>query len=157
MALSRLEGEGWSMAIIGSGTSESRLREAIAEAGLTRTQIYTSVDELGPWYCRASLLLVTSRIESFSLVLAEAMLAGVVPLAYATDGPSFILEDFPGLLVEPGNLEALSKRLAELATSGEFVLTRERLRASIEARFSPDMVIDQWREVIQVCERVEPC
>jgi len=157
MALSRLEDQGWSMAVIGSGSSESRLRETIAELGLSRTEIRNSVDELGPWYARASLLLVTSRLESFSLVLAEAMLAGVIPLAYATDGPSFILEDFPYLLVEPGNLEALSRRLTELASSGELDPTRERLRASIEARFSPDIVADQWRDVIQVCDGPEPC
>ena len=157
MARSRLEQQGWSMAMIGSGSSEPRLRQLITDLGLSRTDIHSSVDDLGPWYARASLLVVTSRLESFSLVLAEAMLAGVVPLAYASDGPSFILEDFPDLLVDPGDLDGLSQRLKKLAANADLDPIRERLRGSIEGRFSPDVVVDQWRKVIRVCHGLEPC
>ena len=157
MSLSRLEEQGWSMAIIGSGSRESRLRQLIAEQGLTRTHIHPPADDLGPWYARASLLVVTSRIESFSLVLAEAMLAGVVPIAYASDGPSFILEDFPNHLVGLGDAELLSRRLVEFAANAELGPLREKLRASIDTRFAPDAVIEQWREMIEACDGLGPC
>ena len=154
MAASRLEDRGWSLTIIGSGSCEERLRELIGELGLKRTQIRGPVDDLTSWYARASLLLVTSRIESFSLVLAEAMRSGVVPIAYASDGPSFILESFPDQLVAMGDIDALTKRLAGCATAQDLEHVREELRKSIEERFSPPDIARQWQELLDLAT---PC
>lgn len=148
MALSRLEDEGWSLAIIGSGSRESELRALIDELGLTRSHIHASVADLAPWYARASMLLVTSRLESFSLVLAEAMLAGVIPVAYASDGPSFILEDFPQNLVPMGDVDALARRLVEFANEFGSAWLREQLSTSIESRFSPGVVLAHWQDLL---------
>lgn len=157
MAASRLEDQGWSLTIIGSGSREERLRELIDELGLRRTHIHGTVDDLAPWYARASLFLMTSRLESFSLALAEAMLSGVVPVAYASDGPSFILGDFPDHLVEMGNIETLSERLAGFASSRDLKPLRRQMRRSIEDRFSPDLIGGQWVDLIQACDGPKPC
>ena len=149
MAISRLEDEGWSLTIIGSGTREGELRRLIDELGLTRTRIHASVDDLGPWYARASILLVTSRLESFSLVLAEAMLSGVVPVAYASDGPSFILEDFPEHLVAMGDVHVLAERLGDFAKASASGALRQRLSASVQARFSPEVIGEQWKALLE--------
>jgi glycosyltransferase involved in cell wall biosynthesis len=149
MAMSRLEDEGWSLAIIGSGSREGELRKLIDELGLTRTQIHPPVDHLRPWYDRASILLVTSRLESFSLVLAEAMLSGVVPLAYVSDGPSFILEDFREQLVAIGDVPALAERLVHFAKASGSDRLRQQLSASIHERFSPDVIVEQWKALLE--------
>lgn len=148
MAKSGLENDGWSLAIIGSGNREAQLRSLIDDLGLTRTHVHAPTQDLASWYARASLLLVTSRLESFSLVLAEAMLCGVIPIAYASDGPSFILEDFPDHLVDIGNVDALAKQLTRFGSQPNFEL-REALRGSIESRFSPDVVVEQWRDLLE--------
>jgi glycosyltransferase involved in cell wall biosynthesis len=147
-AQSNLEEDGWSLAIVGSGSSEAALRGLIAELRLKRTVVRTGAEDIGPWYQRTSMLLVTSRIESFSLVLAEAMLTGVVPIAYASDGPSFILEDFADLLVPIGDLKALSARISQLAHGRDHAALKERLSASIQNRFSPDVVLERWRSEV---------
>src|SRR5689334_501307 len=152
MASSRLEEDGWSLAIIGSGACQASLRQLNAELGLARSEIHDAVDDLAAWYSRASLLLVTSRLESFSLALAEAMLAGVVPIAYASDGPSFILERFPDHLVELGNVEALSDRLTQFANAPDLGPLRDEMRRSIETRFSPGVVAEQWQELLDPCD-----
>jgi amylovoran biosynthesis glycosyltransferase AmsD len=157
MASSRLEEDGWSLAIIGSGACEASLHRLIAELGLKRSRIHGAVNDLTPWYSRASLLLVTSRLESFSLVLAEAMLSGVVPIAYASDGPSFILEHFPDHLVELGNPEVLSDRLTQFAGASDLEALREEMRRSIETRFSPGIVAEQWQELLDPCDEPKPC
>ena len=149
MAMSGLEKDGWSLAIIGSGRSEPDLRGLVEELGLTRTRLHPSPVDLASWYARASLLLVTSRLESFSLVLAEAMLSGVVPIAYASDGPSFILEDFPEHLVKLGDVDALARRLVRFASGPDAEPLRRALRASIQSRFAPDIVVEQWRELLE--------
>jgi glycosyltransferase involved in cell wall biosynthesis len=147
MAGSGLEEEGWSLAIIGSGSREPHLRKLIAELGLKNAVIRPPTD-LGTWYRRASILLLTSRLESFSLVLAEAMLSGVIPLAYASDGPSFILEEFPDHLVPIGDVGALTRRLATVARRSDLAPARKRLGASIAERFSPEIIAEHWRRLI---------
>lgn len=147
-AESRLEEDGWSLAIIGSGGEESRLRQLIRDAGLQHTSIHTTSEDLGEWYSRASLLLVTSRLESFSLVLAEAMLSGVIPIAYASDGPSFILEHFPEHLVPLGDVQALTERIVRFADAPDLEPLRAKLRSSVEQRFSTDVIAEQWRELL---------
>lgn len=148
MAGAGLEDDGWSLAILGSGSREAAIRDLIAKFGLSRTQVQAPTDQLGTWYRRASVLLVTSRLESFSLVLAEAMMAGVVPLAYASDGPAFLLEDFPDLLIDVGDAEALADRLRELAYNNDLSSLRARLARSIEQRFSPDRVLQLWKNEV---------
>jgi glycosyltransferase involved in cell wall biosynthesis len=148
VAQSRLEEDGWSFEIIGSGSEEAKLRGLISELGLRRTSIRTTREDVGHWYARATLILVTSRMESFSLVLAEAMLSGVVPIAYASDGPAFILEDFPDHLVPTGDVSALTEKLSEFAHAAHTGPLRERLRKSIEERFSQDQIFRQWKELL---------
>ena len=76
------------------------------------------------------------------------MLSGVIPLAYASDGPSFILEDYPEHLVPIGDIEALAQRLSSFANQTELVSLRQKLRASIDKRFSPEVIAQQWRDLL---------
>lgn len=153
MAASGLEKDGWSLTIIGSGSSEQSLRALIAELGLKRTEIRSGPEELTSWYAKASLLLLTSRMESFSLVLAEAMTAGVIPVAYASDGPEMILEDFPAQLVPLGDLPGLTERLERCANLTDSNELRRELAKSIEQRFSPNVIIRLWQELLRTSVR----
>jgi amylovoran biosynthesis glycosyltransferase AmsD len=147
-ALSGLEQEGWSLAIVGDGSDTARLRQMIADLGLRSAGIHPATDDIASWYARASIQLVTSPLEVFSLVLAEGMKAGVVPIAYASDGPSFILKDEPDLLVPLGDLEALAARLKQLARSDSLASRGAALSASVERRFSREVIAGQWRELL---------
>lgn len=149
MALSGLEADGWSLAIIGSGPDQANLGALIAEKGLKNTTIHAPTSDIQSWYERASLTLVTARLEVFSLVLAEAMAAGVVPVAYAADGPSYLLQDFPDHLVSIRNVEELAEKLAQFAGARDLSPLRERLSESIKRRFSPEVVVDCWRALLE--------
>ena len=149
MAKSGLEARGWSLVIVGQGPEEQALRSLMKERGLTRSRIEPPTSDIASWYARASLTLVTAKLEVFSLVLAEAMQAGVVPVAYATDGPSFILQDFPDHLVPREDVDALAERLSEFADGPHLDSLRPSLRHAIERRFSPAVIGDRWRELLQ--------
>jgi len=148
MARSGIEQQGWSLAIIGAGRCETELRALIDHLGLKKTTIHSGPQDLGPWYAKASLLLVTSRLESFSLVLAEAMAAGVVPIAYASDGPATILEEFPEQLVAVGDIEGLANTLRRDATRDVPDGFRAELCSSVQRRFSPDTVMHAWKKLL---------
>ncbi len=148
IARSGLEALGWSLAIIGDGPEKAALTQLIAQLGLNRTTIHQPTPDIAEWYARSSLTLVTARLEVFSLVLAEAMLAGVVPIAYAADGPSFILQEFPENLVAMGDVHALAGRLTRFANHGDLEALRDQMRKSIEDRFSPDVIAEGWRKLL---------
>jgi len=147
-ATSAIEQEGWSLTIVGQGPDADKLEELISHRGLERVAIEPPGVDLEKYYARSSLTLVTARLEVFSLVLAEAMAAGVVPLAYATDGPRFILEDFPELLVDIGDVATLAQRLRELAADDSLEPLRQRLAASIRRRFAAEVIEAQWRTLL---------
>jgi glycosyltransferase involved in cell wall biosynthesis len=149
MALSGLEQQGWSLAIVGNGTDTERLRQMIAELGLKSAYVHPATSDIGSWYARASIQLVTSPLEVFSLVLAEGAKAGVVPIAYASDGPSFILNEEPDLLVPIGDVAALAERMKSLAESGDLGLRAAALKASVERRFSREAIARQWLELLR--------
>jgi glycosyltransferase involved in cell wall biosynthesis len=144
MAASRLEAEGWALTLIGSGAEDAALHELARSEGLKRFSIERTVTNLADWYVRASILLVPSQTEVFSLVLGEAMAAGVVPIAYATDGPRYLLEDFPDLLVARGDVRSLARRMTAVAHMGDLNPLRLQLRQSVERRFSPNLIAEQW-------------
>ena len=150
MAASGIEAQGWSLAIIGSGQCERELRTLSDELGLRKTIFRTVREDLQPWYSKASFLLVTSRMESFSLVLAEAMAEGVVPIAYASDGPSMILEEFPQQLVPIGHVDALAANLRRYAQNTEMEALRTELSQSVKRRFGPAVVLAEWKQVLRL-------
>lgn len=147
MARSGLEQRGWSLAIIGAGPQQAGLERLISELWLSSTAIHPPTPDLASWYARASLMLVTSKAEVFSLVLAEGMAAGVVPLAYAADGPAFILRDFPGQLVPIGDVDALASRLAAVANDPDPPRLGDQMRAEVRARFAPQAIADAWHRL----------
>lgn len=73
--------------------------------------------------------------EGFGLVVVEAMLAGTPVVAYAQGALPEIMGD-TGLLVEPGNREALAEAIVQAIDSGD----RERTEAAIKraSAFSPE-------------------
>ncbi len=148
MAKSRLEDEGWSLVIIGAGEEEAELKALAIRLGLNSSRIEPPSSEIGSWYARASILVSTSLVEGFPLVVAEAMRAGVVPIASRTAGSAFILEHFPDHLVDICDVDALAERLTRFALADDLGPLRKQLAASIEARFSPLVIARRWRMLL---------
>ncbi len=99
--------------LVGSGPQESRLRKWTVHAkltGLVSFQHYLTKMELADAYRRASVVVIPSRIEGFSLVTLEAMASGT-PLV-TSDIPALreLIGD-AGLFFEPGNFASLASAI----------------------------------------------
>jgi len=67
---------------------------------------FISNDQLEDEYLNASLYVLTSRIETFSLVILEAQAHGLPAIAFDIKGPHDIIKnDFQGKLIEPFKIE----------------------------------------------------
>ena len=74
-----------------------------------------SPDELSNWYRKARIVVVPSRREGFGLVAAEAAAAGRAVVGTSVGGIPLVVESGrSGLIVEPGNVDALHEALTEV-------------------------------------------
>ncbi|MDN3358775.1 glycosyltransferase family 4 protein [Actinomadura sp. DC4] len=120
----------------------ARLRDLITRRGLdgrVRLAGPLTGEELDAAYAEADLVVLTSRAETYGMVVAEALARGIPVLATAVGGvPATLGSDEPGILVPPGDAEALAGALR--GWFGDPGL-RDRLRAAARRRRTE---LDGW-------------
>ncbi len=103
------------LAILGWGRLEEETRERARALGLADAVVLPGRVEPSAWLARADVFAHTSLWEGFGIVLLEAMLAGLPVVATRASAiPEIVVDGATGLLVEPGDADALAKALDEL-------------------------------------------
>lgn len=129
----------WRWVIVGSGPERHSLEQAVTQAGIAgRTTFAGKVPDvdLHAWYEAASLFAHPTRYEGSSLVTLEAMAHRRAVVATRAGGlPDKVKPGVNGWLVEPGDIEALTRtiddavtaraRLAEMGAAGRAIVERE--------------------------------
>src|SRR5699024_7032546 len=116
-----------------------QLRAEVADAGLAeRVSFHGPIppQRMHEWYRAADLLIVPSRVETWGMVITEALAHQIPVVASDTGGLPEALGrapdgSLPGILVTPGDQHALADALDQWL--GEPAI-RTRLRASVRAR-----------------------
>jgi glycosyltransferase involved in cell wall biosynthesis len=141
-ALAGLPQPGWRCTVVGSPDREpgfaARLRRQATTAGLGDRIAFRGPcrhEDLAAVYAAADLLVAPSRVESYGMVVTEALAAGLPAVATAVGGLPEALGTtpggLPGLLVPPDDPAALRAALAAwLRDAG----LRERLRRAARHR-----------------------
>jgi glycosyltransferase involved in cell wall biosynthesis len=116
-----LDAELW---IMGDGDLRPSLETLAKELGLGERVRFLgkrSPSDLPPFYTAANVLVLPSTsVESFGLVLIEAMACATPVIASALPGVKSLVRDHvDGCLVVPGNLEALTKGLTHMLANPE--------------------------------------
>jgi glycosyltransferase involved in cell wall biosynthesis len=143
----------WKLVIVGDGDLRAALSSQVESAGLQRQVVLPGpVPNPEPVLAAGEVFVLPSRFEGFPTVLGEAMACGAPVVAFnCNSGPGkFIRHGIDGLLVPPGDIRALAEALAEVMASSEL---RERLGQqgrSVLERFSPDVVMPMWEDVLLV-------
>jgi glycosyltransferase involved in cell wall biosynthesis len=142
----------WDLVIVGGGPECERLGALIIELGLSeRVFLPGVVGNLGEWYGRSDLYVMTSRFEGFPNTLAEALAHGLPAVSFDCDtGPRDIIRnELDGLLVAPGDMSAL--RLALDRVMGDNLLRMRFAERSVEARerFSIERVAGLWEALFR--------
>jgi glycosyltransferase involved in cell wall biosynthesis len=96
--------------------------------------------------CAADALVLSSAWEGFGLAVGEAQLAGLPVVATDCGGPREVLAPRAGLLVPPGNAQALAQAMIGIMQLSE-PCRREmgaRGRRHVASHFSLDRIVDKW-------------
>jgi glycosyltransferase involved in cell wall biosynthesis len=112
----------WQLRIFGGGPQRAKLERLVARHGLDGSVRLMGLRQRLPRrLARASLFVLSSRVEGFGMVLLEAMAKGLPVVSFdCPRGPGEIVtHGVDGLLVPNGDVEALSRAIAELIGDDE--------------------------------------
>lgn len=140
----------WDLVILGEGSMRATIERQVYRAGLEkRIFLPGRVGNLGEWYKRADLYVMSSRFEGFGNTLAEALSHGLPAVSFDCDtGPRDILRhEVDGLLVAPGDVLSLSAAVDQLM--GDDDMRKRFAERAVEARerFSVERVTDMWEKL----------
>jgi glycosyltransferase involved in cell wall biosynthesis len=133
----------WRLAIAGwrIGEEPARLDAFIAEHALgSKVHLLGQRNDIANWLAAADVFVMPSLWEGLPLAILEAMLARKAIVATATSGiPEAIVNDEHGLLVPPGDAEALAAALRRVLEDSSL---RARLASAAFARAEREFTIE---------------
>lgn len=137
------------LSIIGDGPDRPYIERKIVENHLDNQIKLLGVktpDEVSEILCNSDCFVLSSRLETFSIVVIEAMAKGLPVIATRCGGPETFLRPEHGRIVEKENVK-------ELADAMKYMLTHysdynsEDIRKYCYNHFSQDVIADQIIEV----------
>jgi len=140
--------------IMGTGRSERALKSLAGQLGLGDKVTFTGfVDDVDDLYPFIDVLAMPSHREGLPITLIEASFAGRAILATTVGGiPELIEHGTSGLLVQPGDVEALAHGLDRLVQDPEL---RARLGNGARSRALEHFGLDRWAgEHVDLYEKV---
>lgn len=141
----------WILRIVGDGDPSLLYDEAKKLKITGSVQFAGRCNDMSKEYLRSSLFVVTSKYESFSLVIIEAKSFGVPVVSFDCPfGPREIVQnETDGLLIENGNVESFSKAMIRLMGNKDL---RQKMgqRAALDYldRWNVNKVIDKWMVIL---------
>jgi len=140
------------LCVIGEGTERSSLELLARELGVSdRVRLCGWRDDARDVLRLFDVFALPSLFESFPFVIPEAMLAAKPVVASDVGGVGEAVADgVTGILVKPGDVDSLSKAIAQLAISREARIEMGlRARAVALDRFSAEAMVSRTRRLYQ--------
>ena len=137
----------WDLVILGDGPLRPALAQQIQATGLGgRVLMPGRAGNVGVWYERADLYVMSSRVEGFPNTLGEAMAHGCAAVSFDCDtGPrDLIRHEVDGLLVPPGDVAALARALGRLMQDDALRAQMAARALEVRSRYSMQRVLEQW-------------
>ena len=142
----------WMLVILGEGEERARLEQKIKHYQMQDCILLPGrVGNVGQWYEVAQLYVLSSRFEGFPNTLVEAMAYGVAAISFDCDsGPRDIIRHgVDGLLVQPGDCNALRSALARMMTDDALRLRFGERAIAVRDRFSMEKIASIWENLFR--------
>ena len=142
----------WKLQIIGDGNERVNLEQFVEKNQLQDRVIFYGTktsDEILELLRKSKIFGFTSLKEAFGNVLVEAIFCGNIVISYDCNyGPSDIVKNNSGFLIDVNNKEDFIQKLEMLANSNE-KLEKMMENASKEAQnWKQNEILKKWQEII---------
>lgn len=155
-AWKQVQHKDWTLRIVGGGKCAKKLQQKIDKENISRVEMIPQTNNVLEQYQRASIYALSSRSESFGLVLTEAMSVGLPIVSFdCGPGPKEIVEDgVNGVLVPAEDVSAMAHALDELMDQP--VRRMEMGKAALEKvkKYEMDNILSLWENLLeQICRK----
>ncbi|HMO33817.1 MAG TPA: glycosyltransferase family 4 protein [Lacibacter sp.] len=142
----------WQLHIVGKGPDLPAVQEQIKRLGLMDSiRIIEPTRAIQTHYQQASVFVLSSAFESFSLVLLEARICGVPCVSFdVVCGPNeLITQEQDGFLVRFPDTAAMAQAICQLVEDSQLRITfGARSREDAIRRYHPDAIYQQWENLL---------
>lgn len=134
----------WNLDIIGYGEDEDKLKNLISFRNVNNINLI-STENIELNYSSASFCCMTSYFEGLPMVLLEAQSFGLPCVAFDIfTGPSEIIDDSTGILIQDGNLEAYADAIYALVSNPKLRDKMSFNTFEASKRFSEKVIVKRW-------------
>ncbi len=137
----------WRLLVVGSGPDEAGARETAQKRAVSERVVFMgsrAPAEVETIVAGCDAIVLPSSVEGLPYVILEAMASSKPVISTRAYGiPEAVIDGVTGILVEPGDISALSQALHTLATNAPLRARMGRAgRERFEARFTLERQID---------------
>lgn len=143
--------KGWELYIFGN-EDRSPYQKLVDKYNMNESvHLLPATQNIVEEFSKSSIFVMSSRFEGFALVILEAMSCGLPCISFNCPyGPSEIIKDGQdGILVENGNVKALSKALAKLMSNDTQRQEMGERAAGNISRFNPNEIMEVWAKLFK--------
>jgi len=131
---------------VGDGNLSQHYKEQVKQLGLAEKVKFTGLlppSQIPLAIASSDILVHCSLREGLARALPQALLCGKPAISFDIDGAREVVNENTGFLVEPKNIEQLTKACAELIANEQL---RKKLgdygRESVKEKFAPETMVD---------------
>lgn len=140
--------------VVGEGSEAQKLRDIADETGLTdRVGFLGRRDDVNEVLAASDLFVLCSHpvVETFPLSILEAMASGLPVVATRVGSvEEIIIDESHGILIEPGDEEALTRSIAEMMKEEGLRIEMGKLgRERVAEHFSEGSMVESYARLFQ--------
>lgn len=138
----------WCLDLYGEGELEKKLNGYISNCSLN-ISIHPPTKDIFKELCNSSILVMTSKNESFGLVLVEAMSCGLPVIAFDCPyGPKDIICDgVNGFLIENRDVKTFSGKMCQLMENNGLRIRMGEEAFESSQKYNISVIMEKWREL----------
>jgi glycosyltransferase involved in cell wall biosynthesis len=134
------------LVIAGEGELASPLKELAVSLGVAEAVTFTGrlpKEEIRALMFRSSVLVVSSKVETFSVVVTEAHSCGLPVISTPCGGPAELITSANGILLNDFTEEAMATAL-RIVFANKDNYNRRQIRENVLSKFGPDAIATQY-------------
>lgn len=139
----------WRLDILGVGPDEEYYHRLAKKMHLNRVR-FCGEQNPKEWYCKASVIMLTSACEGWGMVINEAQQMGVVPVVYDSYASvhDLIVDGEDGYLVPNLDKSAFVEKQTILMTDDNLRRKMQVNGMKNSGRYSEDVIYRQWERIL---------